>query len=153
MLAARLRAVLATLWVGSLWTIGYIVAPTLFATLEDRSLAGTLAGRMFHIEAWVSIVCAVLLAVLVARAGSAFDARQRRHILIVIGVMLLCTLVSHFGIQPYMAELRAAAGPGAGMTGEIQARFGRLHGVSSAIYMLQSVFGLVLVLKLCQAPR
>ncbi len=151
MVAARLRAVLATLWVGSLWTIGYIVAPTLFATLEDRSLAGTLAGRMFHVEAWLTIVCAVLLAVLVARSGEAFEGRQRTHILIVIGVMLLFTLVSHFGIQPHMAELRAAAAAQGGMTGEIQASFGRLHGVSSAIYMFQSLLGLVLVLKLYQA--
>ncbi|WP_233556213.1 DUF4149 domain-containing protein [Noviherbaspirillum sedimenti] len=146
-----MRAVLATLWVGSLWTIGYMVAPTLFATLEDRALAGTIAGRLFAIEAWVTVVCAVLLALLVARAGAAFDQRQRKQVLIVIGVMLLCTLVSHFGIQPYMAELRAAVAPGASMAGEIQARFGRLHGVSSAIYMVQSVLGLVLVLKLYQA--
>lgn len=151
MLATRARVVLATLWVGSLWTIGYIVAPTLFATLEDRSLAGTLAGRLFHIEAWVTIVCAVLLAVLMARAGAAFEARQRRQILIVIGVMLLCTLVSHFGIQPYMAALRAAVAPGAVMPADVQASFGRLHGISSAIYMVQSVLGLVLVLKLYQA--
>ena len=151
MLATRARVVLATLWVGSLWTIGYIVAPTLFATLEDRSLAGSLAGRMFHIEAWVTIVCAVLLAVLMVRAKADFEARQHKHILIVIGVMLLCTLISHFGIQPHMASLRAAVAPGAVMPAEIQASFGRLHGMSSAIYMVQSVLGLVLVLKLYRA--
>ncbi|HCY64599.1 MAG TPA: DUF4149 domain-containing protein [Oxalobacteraceae bacterium] len=150
MVATRARAVLATLWVGSLWTIGYIAAPTLFATLEDRTLAGMLAGRLFHIEAWISIVCALLLAVLVARSGGAFEARQRKQLLIVIGLMLLCTLISHFGIQPYMAELKAAVAPGMAMTGEIQARFGKLHGVSSAIYLAQSVLGLVLVLKLYQ---
>ena len=27
-----------TLWVGGLWTIGYVVAPTLFSTLADRQL-------------------------------------------------------------------------------------------------------------------
>lgn len=151
MVATRARAVLATLWVGSLWTIGYIVAPALFANLEDRTLAGTLAGRMFHIEAWVSIVCAVLLAILVACAGAAFDKRQRKHILILIGVMLSCTLASHFGIQPYMAELRAMAGPGGVMTSGLQAQFGKLHGASSAIYMLQSVLGLFLIWKLYPA--
>jgi hypothetical protein len=150
MVAARARAVLATLWIGSLWTIGYVVAPTLFATLEDRMLAGTLAGRMFQIEAWLTIVCSLLLAILVARSGKVFEARQRKQLLIVIGLMLLCTLVSHFGIQPYMAELRATVAPGGVMAADIQARFGKLHGVSSAIYLLQSVLGLVLVLKLYQ---
>ncbi|MEG2963340.1 MAG: DUF4149 domain-containing protein, partial [Janthinobacterium sp.] len=32
----RLRILVATLWAGSLWTIGFIVAPTLFGTLSDR---------------------------------------------------------------------------------------------------------------------
>ena len=49
--------ILLTLWVGSLWAIGYIAAPTLFATLEDRALAGTLAGAMFvrarYLLGWV----------------------------------------------------------------------------------------------------
>ena len=43
--------VLLTLWVGGLWAIGYMVAPALFATLEDRALAGNLAGLMFEIIA------------------------------------------------------------------------------------------------------
>ena len=53
--------ILLTLWVGSLWAIGYIAAPTLFATLEDRALAGTLAGAMFEIVAYIGMVCAALL--------------------------------------------------------------------------------------------
>lgn len=148
MVAARARVVLATLWIGSLWTIGYIVAPTLFATLQDRALAGTLAGRMFQIEAWITIVCALLLAILVVRAGEAYESRQRKHLLILIGLMLACTLISHFGIQPLMAELRASVAPGSAMGSETAARFGRLHGISSGIYLVQSVLGLVLVLKL-----
>lgn len=150
MVAARVRVVLATFWVGSLWTIGYIVAPTLFAALQDRALAGTLAGRMFQIEAWITIVCALLLTVLVIRAAEVYDARQRKHILIVIALMLVCTLISHFGIQPIMAELRASVPSGSVMGSEAAARFGKLHGVSSGIYLLQSVLGLVLVLKLFQ---
>ena len=62
--SARLLAgerILLTLWVGGLWTIGYIVAPALFANLEDRALAGTLAGVMFEIVAYVGMFCAVLL--------------------------------------------------------------------------------------------
>jgi uncharacterized membrane protein len=148
MVAARARAVLATLWIGSLWTIGYIVAPTLFATLQDRMLAGTIAGRMFQIEAWLTIACAVLLAILVARAGEAYEGRQRKQLLIIIGLMLACTLVSHFSIQPLMAEIKATAAPGSVMTADVQTSFGRLHGLSSALYLLQSVLGLVLVLKL-----
>ncbi len=151
MVANRARLLLATLWVGSLWTIGYIVAPTLFATLEDRALAGSIAGRLFRVEAWLSIVCGSLLLLLVMRAGQAFDARQRKHMLFVIVGMVLCALISHFGIQPYLAALRETAGAGGVMSADIQARFGQLHGISSGIYMVQSVLGVLLVLKLHHA--
>ena len=56
--------VLLTLWVGGLWTVGYMVAPALFATLEDRALAGTLAGLMFEIIAWIGMGCAAVLLII-----------------------------------------------------------------------------------------
>ncbi|MCE2832533.1 MAG: DUF4149 domain-containing protein, partial [Oxalobacteraceae bacterium] len=46
------RVLLVTFWVGSLWTVGYLAAPTLFATLPDRALAGSIAGSLFRVEAW-----------------------------------------------------------------------------------------------------
>ncbi|MES2016126.1 MAG: DUF4149 domain-containing protein, partial [Pseudomonadota bacterium] len=55
MLASKARLLLITLWAGSLWTIGYVVAPTLFATLHDRVLAGVIAGSMFTSQAWLSM--------------------------------------------------------------------------------------------------
>jgi hypothetical protein len=30
-----------------LWAVGYLAAPTLFATLSDRVLAGTIAASLF----------------------------------------------------------------------------------------------------------
>jgi hypothetical protein len=36
-----------TLWVGGFWAIGYLAAPMLFYNLDDRMLAGMLAGKMF----------------------------------------------------------------------------------------------------------
>ena len=43
----QLALVAITLWVGALWAIGYIAAPTLFYHLPDRQLAGNLAGQIF----------------------------------------------------------------------------------------------------------
>ena len=144
MLATRLRWLVATLWAGSLWTVGYLVAPTLFATLSDRVLAGTVAGSMFRSEAWLSVACAlVFLAVLRWHAADA----RRRTLALLAGVMLVCTLVSHFGLQPLMAALREAAGPAGVMASEAKTRFGILHGVSSVIYLVQSVLAGLLIWK------
>ena len=58
------RVLLVTFWVGSLWTVGYLAAPTLFATLPDRALAGSIAGSLFRVQAWVSVGCGLLLLLL-----------------------------------------------------------------------------------------
>jgi hypothetical protein len=46
-----LQAVAVTLWVGGLWAIGFLVAPSLFHALDDRALAGDLAGRFLTLIA------------------------------------------------------------------------------------------------------
>lgn len=134
MLLARLRLLVAVFWAGSLWTVGYLVAPTLFATLSDRSLAGTIAGSMFHVQAMASLACGLLLMLLLWLATPEWRAVRRRKVLAIIAGMLLCTVAVHFGLQPMMAELRAT-----GLVEEaVKSRFGLLHGVSSVIYLVES---------------
>ena len=142
---ARARLMVAALWAGSLWTVGYLVAPTLFATLADRVQAGTIAASMFRSQAWLSITCAALMFGLFAMAPHGL-ARQRACVLLVLA-MLACTIVSHVGLQPMMAALRDAAGPGGVMESVAKTRFGVLHGVASLIYLVQSVLAGALLLK------
>ena len=143
----RVRILVATLWAGSLWTIGYLVAPVLFSTLTDRVLAGTVAGQLFRIEAWVSVTCAaVLIASLIFGNADSRPGLQHRLLFIILA-MLFCTVVGYFGLQPFMAELREAAGPGGVMDSELRAKFGMLHAASSVLYLVQSLFGIALVLK------
>ena len=37
-LTEAIYAIALTLWIGGLWAVGYLVAPTLFYTLADRAL-------------------------------------------------------------------------------------------------------------------
>lgn len=131
----RTRLLISTAWVGSLWTVGYLVAPTLFKTLADSTLAGTIAGQMFAVEAWVSLVCGFALLMIAKRQGQALSWR--------IVTMLLCTLIGYFSLHPLMAGLRAAglANP------DVKWQFGMLHGVASGIYLLQSILGAMLILS------
>ena len=139
------RTLLVTLWAGSLWTVGYLAAPLLFITLQDRILAGTIAGTLFRAEAWLSLVCGVLL-LTIFRADPYLPSRNACTRL-VIG-MLLCVLVGYFGLQPFMAEIRAAAAQAGGVMDEaMRARFGLLHGLASVIYLLQSLLAVLLVTK------
>ena len=146
MLATRARLLVAALWAGSLWTIGYVVAPTLFLSLHDNVQAGMIVGFMLRTEAWLAIACAVILYGLV-RFSAIEPARKRTLGLLIVG-MLACALVIYVGLQPVMANLKEAAGA-AGLKGTPEGRqFGILHGVSQLVYLVESVLAGVLLVKL-----
>jgi hypothetical protein len=131
---------LLTLWVGGLWIVGYLVAPTLFASLDDRQLAGQLAGRLFHFMGYLGLVSGALLLMAVwCRVGRDWAREWRIWVLL---AMLLLVALGSFVLQPMMQELKLQ-----GIAeGSAQAtRFGRLHGVSSLLYLTTSLLGLWLV--------
>jgi len=144
MLTERARLLIATFWVGSLWAIGYLAAPTLFATLYDRVLAGTVAGSLFRTEAWASVACAILL--LGLQTWGKDKKAGRTEIRLVIA-MLACTVIGYFCLQPFMAALRENAGPGGVMASDAHTQFAVLHGASMVIYLAESLLGAALILK------
>ena len=144
-LLIRARALLVTLWAGSLWTVGYLAAPLFLATLPDRMLAGTIAGSLFRAEAWLSLICGALLLLMF---GADRNRPARFACTKLILAMLSCVIIGHFGVQPYMAEMRAAAVQAGGVMDEaMRSRFGVLHGVASIFYLLQSLLAVALVLR------
>jgi hypothetical protein len=133
------------LWVGGLWAVGYLAAPTLFYHLDDKVLAGFLAGRMFT---WIFLAGMVLggwllLHRLMRFGGAAF----KQAFFWIALVMLLLTLAQHFGIQPIMQQLKDQAMPQDVMHSLFKDRFVAWHGVSSVVYLIESLLGLALVAK------
>lgn len=138
-----LAGVLLVLWIGGLWAIGYVAAPALFASLDDKQLAGNLAGRLFELGAWIGIVAAVYLLVYrIARDGGA---ALKTLFFWVVALMLALTAASHFGIAPLLQSLKDQAMPQAVMQSVFADRFARWHGVSSIVYLIQSALALLLV--------
>jgi membrane protease YdiL (CAAX protease family) len=138
-----LAGVLLVLWVGGMWAIGYVAAPVLFASLDDKQLAGNLAGRLFELGAWIGLAAAsyLLLYRLIRDGGSAL----KTLFFWVVALMLVLTAASHFGIAPIMQSLKDQAMPLAVMQSVFADRFARWHGVSSIVYLIQSALGLLLV--------
>ena len=144
----RVFRLLSAVWVGSLLTIGYAVAPVLFKTLE-RMTAGSVAAQLFRIEAILGVVCGVLLLALSnqqVRRGSS----EYRRVRWIVAAMVVCVLVGYFALQPFMNALRVAAmDAGTDIANSPYAsRFGMLHGVSSVFYLVESVLGLLLIWRL-----
>lgn len=138
-----IEAAAITLWVGGLWAIGYLAAPLLFATLPDRVLAGVAAGRLFAGIAWIGLACALLLLGLRALRNGGPVLRDRQSWL--VAAMLALTLGGHFGVQPVLQRLKDEVAPAPVMESRNREAFGRWHGVSSGIYLVQSLLGLALV--------
>ena len=124
-----------TVWVGALWSVGYIAAPALFAYL-DSATAGRVAGELFTIVAWMSMVCGALLMLAVrGTTHSSSSARLRSRL-----IPLMMTLVgaSEWIVRPLMEAARLPDGtPGAG--------FGMWHGVSALLYLAASLVAIMLV--------
>jgi hypothetical protein len=144
----RLFRMISMLWVGSLLTLGLVAAPVLFAIL-DRTSAGSVAAQLFRIEAIVGVVCSLALILIGNRfvKSGIVDYKRVRWI---VAVMLLCVLVGYFALQPFMNAMRVAAQEaGTELANSPYAtKFGVLHGISSAIYLIECLFGLVLVWRL-----
>lgn len=134
------RALLA-LWVGAMWTTGYLVAPVLFTTLTSKAMAGTIAGRLFGIVGLMGVVVAVLLLLAVLARGPDSWRHWRFWTLL---VMLAITAAGQFVILPKMDALKQLGG-GIPPGGEIAARFGALHVASTVLFIINSLLGLVLV--------
>jgi len=132
--------ILLTLWIGGMWTVGYIVAPTLFAMVADRDLAGNVAGQLFSIMSYIGLLAVgILLSGQFYRARAAWRQNWRFWVLL---VMLLIIVIGEFYLQPLMAELKQAGLPEGSDTAR---QFGQLHGVASALFVINSLLGLGLV--------
>lgn len=138
-------------WCGLTWSVGYVVAPVLFAALEGRALAGDIAGTLFLIQAWVSVAVGVVLLVMAMFVppppGEVRQTTLAQTDVRIVIAMVICTLAGYFALQPLISTLRAimsaqaflATGPSA------QAWFAAVHGASAFFYLAHSLLGAWLV--------
>lgn len=145
----RLEYVLLTFWTGIMIAIGYIAAPILFKLLvDDRKLAGMLAGEMFHLVAIIGLVCGGLLLLLRYSDQSIAMFRQWRGLILIL--MLTLVASSLFILQPMIAETKAL---GLVEGSEAAKRFGMLHGVSAILYLATVLCGVILSFSGLRQPK
>jgi Domain of unknown function (DUF4149) len=140
--ASRLQQMLAAIWVGILLAVGGIAAPSLFAVL-DRSLAGLAAGRIFAIEAYVSLVLAMALFFIERQrtrqaALQAGQSVMSAELMLVMGA-LFATVLGHFALSPMIVAAKAGQG---------SLSFGTLHAMSSSLFLFKGVLVLALAWRL-----
>ncbi|PHS70646.1 MAG: hypothetical protein COB23_02925 [Methylophaga sp.] len=138
---------LLTLWVGSLWAIGYIAVPTAFIHIEDATLAGNYAGQLFSIVNILGIGCgSVLLLTKIVACGQAVTTLWRFWVMI---VMLALTLILSSYIQPEMSAIKQLSWQ---QDTVLLEQFSFLHAMGKNLYIVISLLGLALVLSTDKLP-
>ncbi|MFT3665382.1 DUF4149 domain-containing protein [Piscinibacter sp.] len=143
MAPSRIASLLAGLWAGALLAVGLIGAPAAFAVLATPAEAGRVAGRMFSVEAPLSLALAMVLFLLERRrardgGGSQFSTGM----LLALGA-LFCTVAGYYAVLPMMDAVRA---------GQSTLTFATLHIVSTAFFALKGLLVLALAWRLSRPP-
>ena len=136
-------------WVGGLIFFSFVLAPTVFAVLPTRQLAGSVVSRSLGIMHWMAITCGVVFAVtsmidsrIVNGVAEPFAARN-----LIVYAMIILTLVGMFGIASRMLALREQMNPIDAVPHDDARRveFNRLHVWSTRIEGSVLVLGLALL--------
>jgi hypothetical protein len=143
-MSRKLVLIVITLWVGGLWMTG-VSAYILFNTLQDRQLAGNVAGHLFTVMSYIGMTGAIYL--LIQRLVEFGTNALKQQYFWALVLMLLLVLAGHFGIQPLLAQMKSAALPNDVMHSVFASRFSTWHGVASVAYVVECILGFVLVLK------
>jgi hypothetical protein len=131
------------LWLGSLFFFAVAVAPALFRTFSPPE-AGRVVRQLIPFLDAYALAGGPLLIVLAA----AIEGKPRGRALLralLLAAMTTLAGVSFWGITPRMERLRESAGPSISELSPdhpVRREFGMLHGVSSALMLLEALFGL-----------
>lgn len=146
--SALTQVVVLSLWLGAAALMAANVAPSAFAVLPTRALAGDLVGRVLPVVFWSGIAAGALASAVELRAPSVSRAR-----LAASAFVALACATSHLVLGARIARLRAElAGPlDALAPGDPQrVLFGRLHAFSVlglGVAMIAALVALVLAAR------
>jgi len=144
-------------WMGGLIFFSFVLAPTVFAVLPTRHLAGNVVSRSLAALHWMGIISglvflasSVIYSRLTVGTSNLFAAKN-----VLLVVMLELTAISQFAITPKMAILRSSMGEIDAVPLDNQARlqFDALHVWSTRVDGGVFFVGLLVVYLTAQALK
>jgi hypothetical protein len=149
-LIASVEALLLTVWLGGMIFFSLAVAPTLFAVLPTRELAGQVVSSLIGKVEWIGLVCGplLLLSQLFAWPRRDTEAKSRVLRVVMLGLMTLLVAASRFWVSAKLHALRAQIGGAIDdipITDPQRVEFNALHGVSVSLMGATLLAGLVVL--------
>lgn len=150
-------------WLGGIIFFSFVEARGVFSVLANREQAGSIVGYSLTRLHYIGIVAAVIYAFATLALAKSPKAMVSPAV-ILVGLMLVLTLVSEFGVRPRMAVLRAemdsaesSAVAQPGSSGEApadsaRAQFDRLHRASVQLEGATLLIGLVALFLTARKP-
>ena len=142
---AFVEMLLLSLWLGSMIFFSFAVAPSAFAVLPTRELAGAVVTSTISKVEMIGIVIGPLL-ILIRMARPKHTAKLF-HIILLL-VMIAAAVLSRFWISPRMVSLRQTMGghiDDVPATDPLRVHFNDLHQYSVALMSAAMIAGLVVL--------
>jgi hypothetical protein len=147
---AFIEALLLTAWLGAMIFFSFAIAPTVFAVLPSRELAGQVVNRLVDKLELIGLICgpSLLLLQLCAWPKREAEAKARAVRAILLIVMTLLVAASRFWVSAKMHALRAQIGgpiDDIPVTDALRVEFNALHGVSVSLMGATMLAGIVVI--------
>jgi len=145
-IVAYVELLLIGVWLGSMMFFSFAVAPSAFAVLPTRELAGTIVTSTIGKVEVIGMVFGALL-ILIQLATWTRESSARLIRLVLVMLMIASAALSRFWISPTMTSLRAAMGGNiddVAASNPLRMQFNDLHQYSVGLMSVAIVSGLVL---------
>lgn len=145
---AGARLLLVALWLGGAVFFSFVVAPSAFAVLPQRELAGAIVTRtiaVVNVGGFVISISALALGFM-ANGAAAHHKRARLIEFVSLALVAICCGVSHWIVSARMLALRASMGrpiDAVAADDPVRAVFNSLHGYSVGLMTVAMLAGVV----------
>lgn len=148
--AAFIEVLLLGVWLGSMIFFSFAVAPSAFAVLPSRELAGVIVtSTIGKLETLGLLVGPLLILIQVASWRATHSSKLTKSLrVILVLVMIGAAALSRFWISPQMVSLRAAMGghiDDVPLTDPVRMHFNDLHQYSVGLMSVAMISGLIVL--------
>jgi hypothetical protein len=140
----KLSIILATLWVGGLWSM-LMVTSVLFHKIPSAYIAGAIAEDMFTYINYFGLITSLFL-IFVGYKKSGIKLLKKSYFWIIC-MMLVVIMINYFGVNPFLEALKIEALSKEVMESVFSERYRTWHGIASGAYLLECFLGIMLVLR------